>query len=123
MKATTRIIVHNGNDSRYFDEGETIPDDWVAGIRNPVVVDEPLPHLVAEAKAEGREAPGPDPFVGLRGTRTVDDVLTWVNDPETVADRRDRAAYALDAERTGKSRSTLIATLEQLVTDLAKAGE
>lgn len=42
-------------------------------------------------------------------TGTVDEVLEWVGDD------KDRAALALEAEKSGKNRKSLISELEELV--------
>lgn len=52
--------------------------------------------------------PGPDQTGDQVPTGNVDDVLAWVGDDPDKADR------ALDAERAGKNRTTLVSSLESI---------
>lgn len=103
LVAATSFLAHRGPVSRRFEKHEEVPDEWAEVVGNKDL-------LVSTDEV----APEPDedsyPVNG-----SVDEILGWVTSASTDSETKSRAGEALGIEEDGKSRSTLMAPLREIL--------
>lgn len=95
-----------------FGPGDTVPDWAVKAITNPYVWEGADTEDLAPGTGGQVQTSGDGAGAGEVPTGTVEEVLAWVREDDDQV--QDRAQRALQAERAGKNRSTLVAELEDL---------